>query len=133
MKGRPDEQVKAARRAIDHAQREWLDKHLTPEQLNRLVQIDLQWEGPSALVSRPVIGQTLALSPEQRIALKQAVAARDAARTDPRVSREAAEHALGKQSLLLLTPGQRDRWRLMLGEAFVPQLAASRTSQPPAR
>ena len=123
LRGQVGQPAIAGRKAIDEAQRVWFETHLTTEQLNRLVQIDLQWEGPSALLSRPVVADTLSLSTEQRVALKQAVAARDAARARGSAP-GAAEQVLARQALSQLTPEQKVRWRAMLGNPFVPRLAS---------
>src|SRR5262249_47877802 len=51
LRGRTGPAVLAARRAIDEEQTNWLNAHLTaPGQLQRLSQIELQWEGPSAMI-----------------------------------------------------------------------------------
>jgi len=125
LRGKVGEPAVAGRKQIDEAQRGWFEGHLTPKQLNRLVQIDLQWEGPSALLSRPVVADTLRLSDDQRVALKQAVAGRDAARVRG-TSPGAADRALATQALSQLTPEQRARWRVMLGDPFVPRLASGK-------
>lgn len=132
LRGKAGEPAVAGRKQIDEAQRAWFEGHLTPDQLIRLVQIDLQWEGPSALLSRPIVADTLRLSAEQRAALTQAVAGRDAARargTPP----GAADRALAAQALAQLTPEQKARWRVMLGNPFVPRLASGRREAATAR
>ena len=48
LRGQTGATAVAGRKAIDDAQREWLTTNLSEEQLTRLTQIDLQWEGPSA-------------------------------------------------------------------------------------
>jgi hypothetical protein len=123
-KGMKGGQIEADRKAIDKAQAAWTRDHLTPAQHTRLLQIDLQWEGPSALVSRPIVADSLALSVEQRKALEDAVAARDAARRAAGVSLE-AEKALAERALLVLDERQRERWRAILGRPFAPRLAAA--------
>jgi hypothetical protein len=132
LKGKTGAAAIAGRKAIDEAQQLWFDQHLTAEQRNRLVQIDLQWEGPAALVNRPLVAEMLGLTPEQRATLKQAVAQRDAGRSSQTDSR-ALEQTLAKQALSVLTSTQKERWRVMLGNPFVPQLAASKTALRPAR
>ncbi len=129
LKGQTGPSAVAARKQVDDAQRLWFEGHLSPEQLNRLVQVDLQWEGPSALLSRPMVSDALSLSAEQRVALKQAIAARDAARVRGS-SRDAAEHALALQTLKILTADQKGHWRAMLGKRFVPQIATALPAAP---
>lgn len=128
LRGERGVQAVAGRRAVDEAQRAWFETHLTPDQRSRLVQIDLQWEGPSSLVSRAVVADTLELTPDQRAALLQAVAARNAAR-GRQTSSQADEQALARRSLALLSEPQRERWRAMLGRPFVPRLAAAQAAR----
>ena len=45
---------------------QWLITNLSPEQLDRLDQIDLQWEGPAAMLTRPFYDESLSLTREQR-------------------------------------------------------------------
>ncbi len=100
----------AARRAIDDSQRAWIDHELTAEQQARLAQLDLQWEGPAALVTRGAIAESLGLRPEQREALTRAV--------DRRIRRghpPGDEPGLARDALEVLTPEQRDRWLALLG------------------
>jgi len=132
LKGKSGPQAVADRKAIDEAQRLWFEAHLTAHQQNRLLQIDLQWEGPSALVNRPLVAEMLNLTPEQRATLKQAVAQRDAARAS-HTHTPAHEQTLAKQALSVLTSSQKERWRVMLGNPFVPQLASSKKPDQMAR
>ena len=122
LKGRPDHEVIAARKVVDEAQRAWIDTHLTTDQRDRLIQVDLQWEGPSALTSRPVVADTLVLTLEQRAMIRKAVAEHLAARARGTAS-PADEKALTLTVLNVLSPGQRERWRAMMGRPFTPRLA----------
>lgn len=122
LRGRPDADAVAARRAVDEAQRAWLEANLSAPQRDRLVQVDLQWEGPSSLVSRPIVADTLALTPEQRAAIRKAVGEHFQARA--RGTGPVDEKALSLSVLGTLSPAQRDRWKAMLGRPFVPRLAA---------
>jgi hypothetical protein len=112
LRGRPNSEVIEARKVVDEAQQAWIAANLTIAQRDRLVQIDLQWEGPSAVVSRPVVADTLALSAEQRAAIKKAIA------------EKRDEKTLTLAVLALLSPVQRERWKAMLGRAFKPQFAS---------
>jgi hypothetical protein len=132
LKGRTREQSIEGRKAINEAERLWFEQNLTTAQQNRLVQIDLQWEGPSALISRPLVGEVLGLTAAQREALNNAVVQRDAARA-ARTYTSADEQRLAKTALSILTPVQRERWRVMLGDPFVPQLASTKAADPAAR
>jgi len=124
LKGQTGAVAVASRKAINEAQLKWLEAHLTPEQQVRLIQVELQWEGPSSLVTRPVVAETLGLTDSQTYDLKRAVAARDSARSR-KVYTQVDEQVLAKHALDVLTPHQRERWRAMLGPVFWPQLAAA--------
>ena len=63
LKGKKGQEAVAARRIIDDAQQQWLSSNLTPEQIERLAQIDLQWEGPPALLSRSNVRSILKWDP----------------------------------------------------------------------
>lgn len=129
LKGKPDDEVLAARRAIDADQRRWLETQLTTEQQARLVQIDLQWEGPSALMTRPVVAETLGLSSAQRATLSAAIARRNHLRAQGQ-DRPQDERELAEQALAALAAEQRGRWRAMLGRPFVVQTAAAPDGPP---
>jgi hypothetical protein len=114
LKGGKGQEAVAARRIIDDAQQKWLSSNLTPEQIDRLAQIDLQWEGPPALLSRSNVRSILKLSDAQRTAIKAAIDRRNVERAAGKV-RPGDEIALGKETLAILTPEQRDRWFRLLG------------------
>jgi hypothetical protein len=124
LRGKTGPPAVEGRKAIDEAQRAWFVANLSEEQQQRLVQVDLQWEGPTSLLSRPVVSDTLGLTPGQKTALAKAVGARDAARARGVYTR-ADEQALARQVLSVLTATQKERWRAMLGRpfAFTPLLA----------
>jgi hypothetical protein len=125
-KGNTPEAI-AERRAIDDAQREGIRAILSPEQQSRLVQLDLQWEGPSALVTRRALSEALGLSAEQVGAIQAAVNARRAQGPN----RPDAERTLAEKTLAVLTPEQRERWKTLLGRPFAVQVAQG--ARPPAR
>jgi len=129
LRGKTGAEVLAARRAIDEAQQRWIDTQLSDKQRTRLIQIDLQWEGPAALVSRPVVAEALALSPQQRSTLSVAVAERNRKR-DQGSYKQSDERLLAERALATLTAEQRDRWKAMLGRPFVPQLTAGKENHP---
>ncbi len=116
LQGKRDPATIAARRAIDEAQVRWISNVLSADQRQRLEQLDLQWEGPSAVL-RPPVASALALSPEQGSALARAVAERNSKRArtgfDP-----ASERKLAEATLAILSDGQRARWEAMLGHVF---------------
>ena len=103
----------------------WLESHLTETQLRRLDEIDLQWEGPPALISRPLIGDRLALTPTQRTNLKHVIDEHDKKRAERGFRMDLEEH-LAHQTLAILNTEQRKSWKSMLGRPFVPKLATRR-------
>jgi hypothetical protein len=129
LRGMSGPEIVAARGAIDQAMQEWIDTHLSAEQRTRLAQIDLQWEGPAALDSRPALADALALSPAQRRALTQAVTDRERRRRhqDPKPD---DERLLAQRALAILAPEQQERWKAMLGRPFVPQVAGAKEHPP---
>jgi hypothetical protein len=124
LRGKSGPEILAGRRAIDEAERSWIATRLNEPQRRRLIEIDLQWEGPSALISRPVVADHLGLSPEQRSRLTKAIAERDGRRAQGEGGRTAEQH-LAEQALALLSREQRTRWRAMLGRPcpFTPLVA----------
>jgi hypothetical protein len=131
LRGKNGSEVVSARRAIDEAQERWIESQLTETQRKRLVQIDLQWEGPSALISRSVVSEALSLSADQRSKLTKAVAERNRQRAEGH-NQPADERALAEQALAVLTPAQKAQWKEMLGHPFVPHDAqANAKAQPP--
>ena len=71
--GRKDPTVVAARGEIDEAMTQWLSKHLSPQQLGRLDQIDMQWEGAAAMLSRPFLNEGLNLAEEQKKKVRECI------------------------------------------------------------
>lgn len=110
-------EVVAARKAIDESQSRWFVTWLQPSQRTRLLQIDLQWEGPAALVTRPTLIEELDLKPDQIQAIQAALKAVPGPGGDAR-ARSEAEHRLAERALTTLTADQRERWKAMLGTPF---------------
>ena len=84
LRGKTGDAVVAERRAIDEAQLEWLSNNLTGNQLERLRQIELQWEGVAAMLSRPMVASYLKLTPEQQQTLARIIAERNRLRAQGR-------------------------------------------------
>jgi hypothetical protein len=122
IKGKTGAEVLAVRRQIDEAQQRWIEAKLTEDQQKRLLQIDLQWEGPSVLVTRPLVAESLKLSKAQRTTLAKAVEERNRMRAQGR-NRPADERTLAELCLSTLTAEQKAQWKEMLGRPFVPQVA----------
>lgn len=115
LRGKTGAAVIDERRAIDEAQAQWLRTNLSDEQLTRLGQIDIQWEGPSALVSRPVVAETLALTPTQLRALTKIVAERNARLAKGKPT-PAEESEVRRKSMAVLSNPQLQAWNAMVGE-----------------
>jgi hypothetical protein len=114
LRGRTGAAVIGERRSIDEAQLDWLGKNLTGNQLQRLRQIELQWEGPAAMLSRPSVADHLKLTPEQRQRLARIVSEHAAGRKRGQ-STAADEQSLQQQVRSILSPGQAGLWTLLLG------------------
>ncbi len=114
LRGKTGAAVIAERRAIDEAQLDWLSKYLTGIQLERLRQIELQWEGVSAMLSRPTIADHLRLTPEQRQALARVIAERNAARARSATG-PGNESAFNQKAQSVLSKTQQELWVSLLG------------------
>jgi hypothetical protein len=134
LKGKTGEAAIAQRKAVDEGQKLWLEKHLTIDQVDRLWQVDLRWEGPAAIATRHTVAEALSLSDEQRAALSRALLERNAHR-DKTKNAPASEQQFSLRVMSVLSEGQRKRWEQMLGRPLaIKTAAASPTAQPgPAR
>jgi hypothetical protein len=105
----------AERREIDHIMTEWLRTHLSPQQSDRLHQIDLQWEGIAAVVHRPIVAEFMGISDSQRTSIRSLVNEHGKARgaQPPTLQSHAA---LNSQGLGVLSEIQRDKWQRLLGQ-----------------
>jgi hypothetical protein len=121
LRGLKGEKLVAERREIDEQQRQWIETRLSESQRKRIVQIDLQWEGPSALVSRPAVAELLELTPEQITTLKKVVV-ESRGRLDKGESKTTVEGELARQTLATLSEAQKLRWKAMLGQPIQLQL-----------
>ncbi len=116
LRGKTEAGVVAARRVIDEEQSQWLSTHLTPEQLSRLGQIDLQWEGASAMISRPVVAEDLDLTPDQRDQVARYIAEGEKRRATAAWTYD--EHVdLARKAISVLSEKQKRLWIHVLGPA----------------
>jgi hypothetical protein len=115
LRGKTGPEVVAERRSIDDAQGRWLTENLREDQLGRLGQIDLQWEGSSALISRPSVVDTLKLTPTQVHELTGVISERNAHFFKSGYN-PAEESETRRKSLAVLTNPQLQAWNSMLGE-----------------
>jgi hypothetical protein len=117
LRGRNDTEAVAARGEVEEACRLWIERALTPPQRDRLTQLDYQWEGPSAVITRPKLAESLALTDAQRVVLAKAVAERNGRRgSGPAI--EPDEAGLARLVNENLTEGQDQRWRSIIGPPF---------------
>jgi len=131
LRGKTGAAVVDERRAIDEAQAQWLRTNLSDEQLTRLSQIDIQWEGPSALVSRPVIAETLALTPTQLRVLTKIIAERNAKLAQGPAT-PAEESEVRRKTMAVLSNAQLGAWNAMVGEHCRFVIAPTPTQADPA-
>ena len=121
LAGQSGEGIVDLRQKVDEEQRAWLETKLTEDQVERLSQIDLRWEGVAAIATRPAIAEALSLSDHQKAALGRALAERNKQRSKP-ADRErdpaAIERHFLQQVWSTLNDGQRKRWEKMLGHPF---------------
>jgi hypothetical protein len=129
--GKHDAAAMAVREKIDHTSRTWLVERLSVSQRTRLVQLDLQWEGPSA-VMRPMVAASLELTAEQTTRLSRAIAARNKNR-DEGAPIPADEAKLKATVLSTLSASQRETWQAMIGPEFSFQVATRDPAGAPAR
>jgi len=122
LRGKEGGDVVAARKRIDNEEQLWLKSHLTEPQYGRLHQIDLQWEGPSALISRPVIATRLRLTRPQVEALRNAVGRRNRER-DPAKHDHMVEANFERMAMTILNEPQQEQWKHLIGEPFKLRLA----------
>jgi hypothetical protein len=114
LKGQAGPSVIAARKEIDENMQRWIDVHLSEAQRVRLIQVELWWEGPSALVTRPIVADTLALTQAQRLTLGQAVNDYRQKRRSGTLRPEDVER-LARLSFDVLNEDQRHRYDEMRG------------------
>ena len=117
LRGKTGAAVVAERRAIDEAQLEWLSSNLTGNQLERLRQIELQWEGVPAMLSRPMVAGYLKLTSEQQQTLARIIAERTRLRAQGR-SAPQTEQDFRQKALSVLSNSQQELWANLLGTPF---------------
>jgi hypothetical protein len=129
LRGKTGSEVVAERRAIDDAQGRWLTANLSEEQISRLGQIDLQWEGTSALISRPGVVEMLKLSPVQVRELTRVISERNA-HFFKNGYNPAEESETRRKSLAVLTNPQLQSWNGMLGERCKFEVSTAPPAEP---
>jgi hypothetical protein len=117
LRGKKGAAVVAERRAIDETQLQWLSNNLTGNQLERLRQIELQWEGIPAMLSRPMVASYLELIPDQQRTLAHIIAERNRVRAQGRSSPQ-IEQSFEQKALAVLSNDQQEQWNDLLGSPF---------------
>jgi hypothetical protein len=131
LKGNKASGVVAARRVIDDESSQWLAAHLTPRQRERLAQIELQWEGAGAMLSRPLVTEYLNLNPDQQNKVAGCISEARAQR--PQGPWDYDGHvALTRKVISLLPEKQADLWIKLLGPPCKFSIDA-KPQTPPAR
>jgi hypothetical protein len=115
LKGKVGPEVVAARRAIDEEESEWMSSHLKAEQRERLGQIDLQWEGASAVLNRRAVAEYLGLTSEQHDQLARVYgdAKRARVKEGPWSYEEHLE--ITRKAIAVLSEKQQQLWVRVLG------------------
>jgi hypothetical protein len=111
-KARPDA-IKAEQREIDEQMATWLRRELSREQLDRLTQINLQWEGASAL-RLEAIAEFLGLGEGQRLKVGHLLAERNQ-RWIKGTLKPGEWDQFSREALDVLTPPQKEQWANLLG------------------
>jgi hypothetical protein len=132
LRGKTGPALEAARRAIDAEESFWLSRHLSEAQFERLRQIDLQWEGVAAMLSRPVIGDHLNLTADQKRAVGRLIAQGRQSRTAQSRWSAADHERLARQALTVLSDKQRQLWLSLLGPTCRFAITAPTETAPPA-
>ncbi|HKI17509.1 MAG TPA: hypothetical protein VKA15_06500, partial [Isosphaeraceae bacterium] len=130
LRGQSGPALEAARRAIDGEESVWLSRHLSEPQFERLRQIDLQWEGVAAMLTRPVIADHLNLTAEQKRTLGRYVVQQRQSRKGQSGYTPADQAKLARQAMTVLTDNQRQLWYSLLGPTCRFAIGAHSTASP---
>jgi hypothetical protein len=114
LKGKTGPSVNEARRQIDEELTNWLGTHLTLQQLDRLQEIDFQWEGAAAMV-RPIVVEYLQLTADQKQRVAEYLA--ESTKQRKRAPWTVIDHlALSRKAVSILSDTQQERWASLLGQ-----------------
>jgi hypothetical protein len=126
-----EKEMQSHRRKSHEKLRAFLNETLKPEQLKRLVQLELQQEGPFALGNRPDIVEGLKITDDQRKQfmgvihemqkmieplIKEAQSGGNPQEIGPRMMKIRKDHE-GKIEAIL-SDAQKKKWKEMLGQPF---------------
>jgi hypothetical protein len=130
LRGQTGPALIAARRAIDGEESLWLSRHLSELQFKRLRQIDLQWEGVAAMLSRPFVTEYLELSEAQRLSLARCVAQHNQPGAGQPPRNLGDHERLASQALNVLSEKQKQLWSNLLGPPCRFAIASPAPSDP---
>jgi hypothetical protein len=113
LRGKKGPAVDEERRRLDEELTLWLRTHLTMDQLERLREIDFQWEGAAAMI-RPMVTEYLGLSTDQQRTLTQFLA--ESMEHRRRAGWKATDQTqLTRKAIAVLSDKQKERWADLLG------------------
>jgi hypothetical protein len=115
LRGKKGPAVDEERRKIDYELTRWLVERLTVLQFERLREIDLQWEGASAMV-RPIEAEYLGLSLEQQKKVRQYLEESFEQRERGAPWTASDHFELNRRAVALLSDNQKERWADLLGK-----------------
>jgi hypothetical protein len=128
MKDLSKEERQDKMKEMGKANQKALVQILKPEQQKRLKQLQLQQEGPNAIVRNPEVADGLNLNGDQREKLKgiaddtrkEMQDLRDSGETGPEMFKKMAEinKNSGEKIMAVLTDEQKTKWKEMQGEPF---------------
>lgn len=105
--------IKAEQREIDEQMAAWFRHELSEAQLERLTQINLQWENASAL-RLSAVAEFLALGEGQRLKIHHLLAERDQ-RWIKKTLKPGEFDRFSREAIGLLTLHQKEQWENLLG------------------
>jgi hypothetical protein len=123
LRGRKDAGANAARLQVDDEMTRWLSKALSPDQLARLDQIDMQWEGAAAMLTRPFLAESLNLTPEQERNIRECISEGRAQRARGAWTYD-DHHNQARKASATLDERQGRLWAHVLGDPCLFHIAA---------
>jgi hypothetical protein len=115
VKGKQGTAAQDERRRIDLEMNRWLTESLSETQRERLLQVNLQWEGAAAL-TREHVASNLKLTDDQRGAIHGLLAQLEATRKARGTLTPAEIGRCAAQAQAELSPRQRVHWNDLLGQ-----------------
>ena len=121
-----DQRQKTWEKIADLGRRATDLKGRNDKEVNVLTQIDLQWEGPSAILSRPQVAEALHLTADQKSKI-QAIF-KDVPKQSADMPPSLAKVDLTKRVFRELDETQQQSWRALTGPEFgaIPRTASSK-------